>query len=231
MIEVLYSHAADFLKLILLGVLSLFPPVNPFGTALMLDPLFGDMNVVGRRAAALRIAIYCFFICVGALLMGTYLLKFFGVTIPVVKLAGGILICRMGWNRLSATHETGVTDEDTEAGKKISRSHRKLSDLLFYPIAFPSTTGAGTISVVLTLSAKMHSTDVTIYVFNLSALLISILIIATLIYMSYAYTHTVLRKLGPQGNQILTRLSAFLVFCVGLQIAVEGLSTIVRDFK
>ncbi len=88
------------------------------------------------------------------------------------------------------------------------------------------TTGAGTISVLLTLSAHGHDNDLSVYLINLSALIVSIVLMCLLIYFCYSYTPALIRRLGPRGSQVLNRLSAFLVFCVGIQIASEGLTSL-----
>jgi multiple antibiotic resistance protein len=86
------------------------------------------------------------------------------------------------------------------------------------------TTGAGTISVLLTLSAHGDDKDFTRYLINLSALFLSIMIMSLLIYLCFAFTPTLIKRLGSRGEQIVNRLSAFLVFCVGIQIATQGIS-------
>lgn len=210
--------ALSFLNLIFVGVVSLFPPVNPVGTALMVDPFLHSLNFRARRAASIKIALYCFFICITTLLIGTWLFRLFGISLPVVQVAGGILICKMGWELLSAKGE--VTNSAQEANpESLSKS---IENILFYPLAFPMTTGAGTISVLLTLSAHGESGDLTKHFVNLGALFVSVIIICAIIFLCYAYTPALLRLFGPRGGVILNRLSAFLVFCVGIQIGSNG---------
>ena len=103
-----------------------------------------------------------------------------------------------------------------------------IDDILFYPIAFPMTTGAGTISVILTLAAHEEETNVLTHVLNLTALFLAILSICALIYFCYAYTSRYIHKLGPRGEQIVNRLSAFLIFCIGMQIAWSGIRNLFK---
>jgi multiple antibiotic resistance protein len=155
------------------------------------------------------------------MLVGSWIFKFFGISLPVVQLAGGILICRMGWNLLS-------TNDDTKADSSSTPSDRKknVENILFYPLAFPITTGAGTISVLLTLSARAHVEDSFEYLKNISALFASIVLTCLCIYFCYAYTPALLRKVGERGERVVNGLSAFLVFCVGIQIGLNGLTHI-----
>jgi multiple antibiotic resistance protein len=213
-----------FLHLVFVGFVSLFPPVNPPGSALMIDPLLRGLNSSERKSASLKITLYAFLICTTTIFIGSWIFKFFGISLPVVQVAGGILICKMGWSLLSS-------DDDGKGAQETAQPvnpSEKVEDILFYPVSFPMTTGAGTISVLLTLSAHGHDNDLPVYLTNLSALIASIVLMCLLIYFCYSYTPGLIRRLGPRGSQVLNRLSAFLVFCVGIQIASEGLTSLLK---
>jgi len=209
-----------FLHLIFIGFLSLFPAVNPVGSAFIVDPLLGGLDFPARKRAAKKVALYCFVICAVSALVGSWILKLFGISIPIVQLAGGIMICRMGWQLL--------TTDDEIKGKKETAQPETRDNILFYPVAFPMTTGAGTISVILTLAAHEDENNLLSHVTNLGALFIAILLICLLIYICYANTPRLIHRLGPRGEQIVNRLSAFLVFCIGMQIAFTGIRTLIK---
>ena len=107
-------------------------------------------------------------------------------------------------------------------------NYSNLQDKLFYPITFPITTGAGTISVLFTLSAHSAATDVSQYLVNTSAILLAIIIICAMVRFFYLNTKTIIHYLGSNGEKIVNRLAAFLIFCVGLQIAVTGIRALVK---
>lgn len=213
-----------FVHLIFIGFLSLFPAVNPVGSAFIVDPLLGGLDLPERRRAAKNVAFYCFSICTISALIGSWILKLFGISIPIVQLAGGIMICRMGWQLL--------TSDDEVKGKKETaqpdRSKGDIDNFLFYPIAFPMTTGAGTISVILTLSAHENEKGLLDHFMNLGALFIAIVLMCLLIYICYANAPRLIHRLGPRGEQIVNRLSAFLVFCIGMQIAYAGIRSLLK---
>jgi multiple antibiotic resistance protein len=214
-----------FVHLVFVGFVALIPPVNPVGTAVIVDPMLHGLDRASRKAAALRIALNCLAICTGSLLLGGALLRAFGISLPVVQLAGGILICRMGWQLLSS-------GEGQKEGQPASRSNEpgSVGRLLFYPLAFPMTTGAGTISVLLTLSAHAQTERTwSASLLDGGALFAAIVLMCVVIYLSYAFTPALLRRLGPSGEEVLNRLGAFLVFCVGIQIAVGGIERLVRS--
>jgi multiple antibiotic resistance protein len=216
-----------FLHTVFIGFLSLFPIVNPIGSAFIVDPLLGDLTFPERKSAAKKVAFYAAAICIVSALIGSWILKLFGISIPVVQLAGGILICRMGWQLL-------LTDNPVKGEKETARPTRQpkdIDDILFYPISFPMTTGAGTISVILTLAAHEEETNLLTHVLNLTALFIAIVCICVLIYICYAYTSRFIHKLGPRGEQIVNRLSAFLVFCIGMQIAWAGIQALIKGMS
>ena len=213
-----------FLHLIFFGFLSLFPAVNPVGSAFIVEPLLGGLDRAERKRAAKKVSFYCLSICGISALIGSWILKLFGISIPIVQLAGGIMICRMGWQLLT-------TDNDVKGKKETaqpSRDTSNIDDFLFYPIAFPMTTGAGTISVILTLSAHENENTIADHILNLGALFVAIVLMCVLIYICYANAPRLIHRLGPRGEQIVNRLSAFLVFCIGMQIAWSGIKSLMK---
>jgi multiple antibiotic resistance protein len=217
---------SSFFDLAFVGFVALFPVVNPIGTALVLDPFLHQLTKAERKIASAKIAFYCFLICTVALFVGSWLFQLFGISLPIVRIAGGILICRTGWQMLAPSNEANKSAETSSPDH-----HKDVEDILFYPMAFPMTTGAGTISVLLTLSAHGHENAWIPDLINLSAIFLAIVLMSILIYICYASTPEILGKLGARGEQIVNRLSAFLVFCVGLQIAATGLQLLLKNMS
>ena len=214
-----------FLQLVLTGFISLFPAVNPVGSAFIVDPLLSGLNFTERKAASKRIAFYCFLICTVSILIGTYIMELFGISIPIVQVAGGLMICRMGWQLLTSNDSLKGDKETAHPDKKAG----DIENILFYPVSFPMTTGAGTISVLLTLSAHGEDSNISKHLEKLGALFIAVLLICLLIYICYSNTPRLIKRLGPRGEQIVNRLSAFLVFCIGMQIASVGIRTLLKS--
>jgi len=214
-----------FLHTIFIGFLSLFPIVNPIGSAFIVNPLLGDLSFQERKRVSKTIALYSLSLCVGSALLGSWILKMFGISIPIVQLAGGIMICRMGWQLLFS--------EDQVKGQKETAQptgQRNIDNLLFYPLAFPMTTGAGTISVILTLAANEEKEgDLLAHFLNLGALVIAIALICGLVYICYTSALPLTHRLGTRGEQIVNRLSAFLLFCIGMQIAWTGVTVLLKS--
>src|ERR1700761_5229336 len=208
-----------FLHAIFIAFLTLFPVVNPIGSAFIVDPLLGDLSFADRKKASKKIALYCLAICTISALIGTWILKLFGLSLPIVQVGGGLMICQIGWKLLTS-------DDQVKGEKETARPQNRTGDIdniLFYPVSFPMTTGAGTISVVLTLAAHEDETNILNHLVNLSALFLAIVLICGIIYVFYSNTARLIHRLGPRGEQIVNRLSAFLVFCIGMQIAYSGI--------
>jgi multiple antibiotic resistance protein len=137
------------------------------------------------------------------------------------------MICKMGWEFLSSDKQEKNSAADAEKQAELS-GYRNIEDKLFYPITFPVTTGAGTISVLFTLSAHSASPDMKNYYINTGAILLSIVFMCLLIYIFYLNTKTIIDYLGSNGEKIVNRITAFLIFCVGLQIALTGIKSLFK---
>ena len=213
----------SFVHLLFIGIIALFPVVNPLGSAFIITPYFVGLTDQEKRNAVRKITFYAFSICTVALFAGHWVLQLFGLTIPVIQLAGGIMICKMGWEFLSSDKENHQADVKTDETGYIS-----LQNKLFYPITFPVTTGAGTISVLFTLSAHSARANIGEYLIGTAAIMLAIIFTCLLIYIFYLNAKTIITHLGSKGEMIINRLSAFLIFCVGLQIAVTGIRALIK---
>lgn len=220
------EYLNTFINLTFLGLIALFPVVNPIGASFIVSPYFSGLSRVDRRNAVKKVAFSVLVFCTITLLVGHYILTLFGITVPVVQLAGGIMICKFGWEMLSATPTEGEVQhtEETDAVKKMS----DLNNKLFYPIAFPMTVGAGTISVIFTLSAHSETVEMEHHLMNMGAIFVAILITSFSVYLFYTNASRVVRFLGSRNEQIVKRIMAFLIFCVGLQIALGGVSNLLK---
>jgi len=216
----------SFIHQIFIGFVALFPVVNPIGSAFMVSPYFSELSRQERIRATQRVVLYAFCICTVTLFTGRWILELFGISVPVIQLAGGIMICKIGWEFLaSSDKQSEAPVEETVADKTHLQQVKLMENKLFYPITFPITTGAGTISVLFTLSAQSGDEgDVFQYLLNNAALLLAIIALCVLVFFSYINANRLILYIGSQNEKIINRLMAFLIFCVGLQIAVDGIT-------
>lgn len=213
----------SFSHLLFISVVALFPVINPIGSALIVNPYFSGLNRSEKKNAVKKIAFYAFFLCLFFLLAGHLLLNLFGITIPVIQLAGGIMICKTGWESLTSDKpiDKEASNADNEDMSDIKKT--ELDNKLFYPITFPITMGGGVISVLFTLGAHSVNTDITTYMINIAAIITAIMIMCILIIVFYLNTKLLFKYLNSSTKNMINRLMAFLLFCIGLQIASSGI--------
>lgn len=214
----------SFIDMLFIGIIALFPVVNPIGSAFIVNPYLQDLANDDKKRAVRKITLYAFLLCTISLFAGRWILELFGITIPVVQLAGGIMICKIGWEFLSSDKKEDTTSESHST--QTQTDYSQIENKLFYPITFPITTGAGTLSVMFTLSAHSADKHINTYLINTSAILIAIILMCSLVYFFFFNTKRLINLLGPDGEVILNRIIAFLIFCVGLQIAVSGIKAL-----
>ncbi len=215
-----------FLHELFISLVALFPVINPIGSALIVNPYLSQLPDEVHENAVRKITIYAFCICIVTLFAGHLILELFGITIPVIQVAGGTVICKMGWDTLSsgANNQSGTADMN---GKHDAENEvRSIKNNLFYPLTFPITTGAGTMSVLFTLSAHSADANWKSYLVNSIAIILAIVIMCAAVYLLYKNSGRITKKLGVKGQNIANRIIAFLIFCVGIEIASTGLKSL-----
>jgi multiple antibiotic resistance protein len=198
-----------------LAVAALFAIVNPLGGAPIFLAKTADLSSEERAALAKPVALYSFLLLIVSTLIGTHVLDFFGVSIPVVQVAGGLVVCSMGWSLLNQPASPFGKAGEAAAVREDPRSRA------FYPLTMPLTVGPGSISVAITLGANPPQ-SVRHLLFTVLAHLTGILIVSVSVYLCYRYADRILRRLGPTGTVVLVRLSAFILLCIGVQICWNG---------
>jgi multiple antibiotic resistance protein len=209
-------------KNLLLILSALFPIVNPLAGSPVFFSLTPEYSAEARRALALRIARNSFFLLVGSYLIGEHVLAFFGISIPVVQVGGGLVVTSTGWAMLKR--------RDDEERREV-RSNAQPQDPFrqaFYPFTLPLTVGPGSISVAVTLGANA-SNHPGINLWPVLAALIGSLIIALSIFLCYGFSDRLAQFLGPSAMTVVMRLSSFLLVCIGVQILWNGLSALLAS--
>ena len=217
------TKMTQLLKSTLLIVTALFPIVNPLGSAPIFLSLTHYYSPGERKILSRRIALNSIALIVGSYLIGTHILTFFGISLPVVQVGGGLVVASTGWALLKQK------DEDTTK----ENVHRSVGaeDLLtkaFYPLTLPLTVGPGSISVAITLGANEPHMGHLI-IFSVVGAVIGSVLIAASVYLCYAFADRLARALGETGMSVIMRLSSFLLVCIGVQIIWNGLSTLLKS--
>ena len=212
------------LNIFFLVFAAIFPVVNPPGSALVFLGLTRDASHEIRRILAWRVARNSFFVLVCSFFLGALVLEFYGISIPVLRVAGGFIVAVAGWKLLTE----GSQKELEASADGVSRTDPL--DQAFYPLTLPLTTGPGTIAVVISLGLSRASyTNETDEILFVLASLLAIVLIAITIFLCFAYGDRIERLLGPAGTDIAVRLSAFILFCLGVQILWSGGSELLKS--
>jgi multiple antibiotic resistance protein len=213
-------HLVDALKLVTLVFGALVSIMNPPGSVPIFLASTAGCSTEVRRTLALRIAVNVFAILVVSMFVGSHILDFFGISLPVVQVGGGLLITSIGWSLLNETE-----DRQAEVGAT-SWTADQVATRAFYPLTLPLTVGPGSISIAITLGANTAQAGIS-RVAQLPALVTGVALIALSIYLCYRFAEDIGRLLGRTGSSVFLRLSAFIALCVGVQILWNGVSALV----
>ncbi|MGC2769620.1 MAG: MarC family protein [Candidatus Acidiferrum sp.] len=214
---------AQFLKSTFLIFTTLFPIVNPLGGAPLFLSLTHYYSADERKLLSRRIALNSIALIVVSYFIGTHILAFFGISLPVVQVGGGLVLTSTGWALLKQKDE-----DSTKADVHRSVSAENLSTKAFYPLTLPLTVGPGSISVAITLGAnEPHGGHQIIY--SILGAVIGALLIAASVYICYAFADRLARALGETGMNVIMRLSSFLLVCIGVQILWNGVSALLKS--
>lgn len=212
------TDPSNLLPTFLLGFSSLFPLINPIGTAFIVQPYFADLDDAARKRSVLRVVLICLVMGLVALHLGSYVLKLMGVSIPATQTAGGIVIAILGFNLLNSAADTS---SDVVAGNKLENS-------IFYPLSFPLTLGPGGISTLIALSAHVHSAKDNLLSPKMMAISASLFVVLVIAYFCFVNASKLVRRLGPNGSQVMNRMMSFLVFCIGIQMTFTGVMGLIK---
>ena len=206
----------------LLVYAGLFPIVNPIGSAPIFLGLTSGCGVAERNRLARRVAINSVLMLAGSMFVGSHLLVFFGITLPVVRIAGGLVLLAFGWNML---HTGAHIEDDNPAG--VGGSGAPVD--AFYPLTMPLTVGPGSISVAIALGSERPAEPVDFSQLALLAVSATagIVAIAVTVFVCYRFAGRTIAILGPSGTNVVVRLSAFILLCIGIQILWTGYSALV----
>lgn len=210
------------LKFLTLSFSALLPVINPLGSALVLLGLVGQEKPQVFRLLARKIAVSMVFFLLAVDVAGAAILRFFGISLPVVQFAGGFVLAAIGWSLLNQK------DPGTESGISPSPPPRgSLSEKIFYPFTFPVTAGPGCIVVTLTLSAHATQARLLDVVFAHIGILGGIILNSIGVYFSYAYAQKLTSRISRQTVHGILRVIAFILLCIGVQIAWTGLRSLI----
>jgi multiple antibiotic resistance protein len=214
----------EAIKTTILVISALFPIVNPLGGSPIFLSLTRDYSTQARRMLAQQIAVNSFILLVASFFTGTHVLRFFGISLPVVQVGGGLIVISTGWSLLKQNEEDERVKTHREMGPQDIFQHA------FYPMTLPLTVGPGSISVAITLganAARHLPQDLT----SIVGALIGSALIALSVFVCYGFADRLARLLGTTGMSVIMRLSSFLLVCIGVQILWNGASVLLASLN
>lgn len=197
---------------------ALLPILNPAATAPIFLGLTEGASAATRAGLARRIARNMFWLLLGAMLVGSYVLDFFGISLPIVRVGGGMIVAATAWRLLTATHAT--VDSRTELAESFTSDMARRQ--AFYPLTFPVSCGPGSIAAAITVGVSLADTRLSISLARMGGGVLALLAIGILVYLAFRYAQQLLKPLGEAGTVIFLRLTAFILLCLGVQIVWDG---------
>ena len=207
----------------------LLPLINPLGSALVFLGLVGDAPPQVYHALARRIAINNVIFLAIIELLGAGILRFFGISLPIVQLSGGIVIAGMGWSVLNERDARADSrNKQQESDTADETRQRDLEQKVFYPFTFPITSGPGTLVGVLTVTAHISEKVLSRNLIAHLGVFLAMVILSILVYFCYANAPRITKAIPPNTAHGILRVIAFILLCVGVQIAWNGLSQLLH---
>jgi len=213
---------SEVAKSILLIVSALFPIVNPIGGSPVFLSLTAGYDRSARKLLAWRIAMNSFILLIASFAVGSHVLSFFGISLPVVQVGGGLIVISTGWAMLKqkGEDERGAVQRNVNPADILSKA--------FYPLTLPLTVGPGSISVAITLGAN-EPRHLGPNLLSILAAAIGSAVIAVTIYICYGFSDRLAALVGSTGMNVILRLSSFLLVCIGVQILWNGAGALLKS--
>jgi len=205
----------------LLAFPTLFSIVNPIGASLIFGNVVADRSLEERHRLAQRIGLYSLIVLLCSLWIGGYVLNFFGISLGALRIGGGLVVAIRAWGLLMQPD----VHEDRKEDQSQHDSGAPADDIAFFPLTMPFTTGPGSISVAVALASERPSSGTGTLAFFIGMSL-GAAAVSLCVWLLYRSADRVLAFVGQAGARILSRLVAFLLLCIGVQIVCNGVESL-----
>ena len=219
------SYLLGFGKGFLFSLATLLPILNPTATAPIFLSLTTGASTQTRAVLATRIARNVFLLLMVAIMGGSFVLKFFGISLPVVSLAGGLLVATTAW-RLLNSPDAGVQRAAELAEGYTPETARKQA---FYPLTFPIACGPGSVGAAITVGASLQDHQFTVGIVQSAGAVPALAVIGIAVYLCLRFAQQLLRPLGDSGTVVFMRMMAFILLCLGVQIMWNGVVGLIEQ--
>ena len=214
---------AELVRASLLIIGALFPIVNAPDNIPIFLALTAGLSTASREVLARQIAVNSFALLVGSVLIGTHILAFFGISLPVVQVGGGLVVMAAGWKLLNRPDDVDRPPESAPPPLRASFLARRA----FYPLTLPLTVGPGSISIAIAVGANRTPGSEAHWTLPVAAL-VGCSVLAIAVYLTYRFAEPIERIVGETAMSVIFRLSAFILVCIGVQIVWNGVSALLH---
>lgn len=215
-------------KAIGLGLVVLLPLVNPLTTVALFLGLAGNMSKADQDRQAFQASIYTFIIMLVAYYAGHLVMNTFGISIPGLRIAGGLIVAFIGFRMLFPGEKDHESHEQQIKAEELKQ--KSAASIAFVPLAMPSAAGPGTIAMIIGSAATIHgNSDFPGWVIMVAPPII-FLLVASILWLSLLSSGPIMRLFGRAGIESIARLMGFLLVCIGVQFVINGVLEIVRTF-
>lgn len=204
----------------LYAFIAVFPLINPIATASAFYNLTYGASSDERKSVAIKVSVYGAILLLCTLIVGPFVLKFFGLQAADIRVAGGLIVFSIAWKMLNSPSDTSRKNQST-----VSVSNEDINSLAFYPLTMPLTAGAGSIAIVVALAAQADSAMSRWY--DYLAIALAILVIFVSVYFCYFYSDKIFKLLGKNGSKAATALSAFIMLAISISVIWSGIQMLV----
>jgi multiple antibiotic resistance protein len=204
---------------------TLLPILNPAATAPIFLGLTEGASRSTRAVLAFRIARNMSLLMIGSMLIGSYVLGIFGISLPIVRVGGGLIVAANAWRLLNAEHATSDSRQALAEAFTPEQANRQA----FYPLTFPISCGPGSIAAAITLGVTLIDPVVTMSLARVGGGMVAVVAVGVVMFVAFRYAQQLLRPLGETGTVVFLRMSAFILLCLGVQIIWDGVRELVQS--
>jgi multiple antibiotic resistance protein len=204
---------------------ALLPILNPAATAPIFLSLTEGATPTTRAILSRRIARNAVLLMIGAMLVGSFVLDLFGISLPIVRVGGGLIVAANAWRLLNANTPSLDSRQSLAEGFTPEHALRQA----FYPLTFPISCGPGSLAAAITVGVSLHDDRLSLSLARFGGGALAVVVIGVLMFLAFRYAVQLLKPLGETGMVVFLRLSAFILLCVGVQIVWDGLSALLRS--
>lgn len=207
----------EFVYTVFMAYAALFPVLNPLGQSIVFNSITYELPFSVRTRIAKKIAVNIFVLLLVILIVGAWVLKLFGIEIPIVQIGGGAVVATVGWKIMNKS------EDDNQANPYRITTEEKALSMAFFPLTLPMVAGPGSITVAITLGANEIGQNILLVLVHYLGMAIGIALAALTVYLCYHSAGYLTKRVGKSGTLVIMKLSAFISLCIGLSIVWKGI--------